>query len=95
LRQIKLEPFTKVEVHWLDITADPRWLNKEEIAEAKALEIITVGMFLCNQSVNKRQCLKLASDVCDDRSSDVKCIPWGCVAKVYTLRRGIEDKKGY
>ena len=87
MRPIKFEPYTKVEVHWDDIIADASWLSQEDVDKAEAAKIVTIGFFL----KNSKKCIKLASDICNGKDSDVKVIPWGTVTNVFTLRRGLEE----
>lgn len=72
----------KVEVRWLDIVADSRWLDYDDAKTMPATVCSTVGYF-CNISDG---CLRLSCSINEDGQRDLVIIPVGTIYKISRLK---------
>lgn len=81
MRTKRFPKLTMVLVTWEDTTSDAKWHDKQEIENAKAIIIRTIGFFI----ENKKRALKIAHSTTSDGDSDYTIIPWGCIVSISEL----------
>lgn len=81
MRPKKFQKYDILVVSWLDIVSESKWHNKEEVENAEAVSVKTIGFFLDNK---KRQ-LRIAHSIAKDGDCDVTVIPYGCINKIENL----------
>jgi len=82
MRAKRFPKYTMLKIWWDDIVSDSGWHTHDEIENAKAEPVISMGFYLGN----KKGCIKIAHDIADDAGSDYQVIPFGCITKIIELK---------
>ena len=76
----------RVEIHWQDIVSDSSWVESEKVANATPVDVVSVG-YIVKETDEHIVIAHSMIEKADQKSSDYTVIPWGCVRKMWNMKR--------
>jgi len=76
----------RVEIHWHDILSDSDWIDDAKVRAVKPVDVVTVGYIVEDTGAHVTVAHSMIESK-DEKSSDYTSIPWGCIQKMWKLKR--------